>query len=104
LRNAAQAVRPGGAIGIRARPDADGGTSLEIWDEGPGVAADVAPEIFNPFVSGRPGGVGLGLAVTLRLVRGFGWNIGIRREADRTVFGVEVPAAAPLGARSEAQR
>jgi len=44
----------------------------------------------------------LGLAVTLRLVRGFGWNIGVRREGERTVFGVEVPGALPLGALSEA--
>jgi len=66
------------------------------------VSADLAPEIFNPFVSGRAGGVGLGLAVTLRLVRGFGWNIGVRREGERTVFGVEVPGALPLGALSEA--
>jgi signal transduction histidine kinase len=102
LRNAAQAVPSGGAIGIRARPDGDGGVSLEVWDEGPGVSADLAPEIFNPFVSGRAGGVGLGLAVTLRLVRGFGWNIGVRREGERTVFGVEVPGALPLGALSEA--
>jgi hypothetical protein len=39
--------------------------------------------------------------VTLRLVRAFGWNIGIRREAGRTVFSVEVPSAAPLGVSSE---
>jgi signal transduction histidine kinase len=104
LRNAAQAVPAGGAIGIRARPEGDGGVSLEVWDDGPGVAADVAPALFNPFVSGRMGGVGLGLAVTLRLVRGFGWNIGIRREQGRTVFGVEVPGALPLGSVAGAPR
>ena len=104
LRNAAQAVPAGGAIGIRARPDGDGDVGLEVWDDGPGVAADVAPAIFNPFVSGREGGVGLGLAVTFRLVRGFGWNIGVRREEGRTVFGVEVPGGLPLGTASGTPR
>jgi signal transduction histidine kinase len=103
LRNAAQAVPAGGAVGVRAQLDG-GGVSLEVWDEGPGVPEAVAPAIFNPFVSGREGGVGLGLAVTLRLVRGFGWNIGVRREGGRTVFGVEVPGAAPLGAASAGPR
>ena len=37
--------------------------------------------------------MGLGLAVTQRLVRGFGWSIGVRREEGRTVFGIEIPPA-----------
>ena len=36
--------------------------------------------------------MGLGLAVTHRLVRAFGWSIGVRREDGRTVFGIEIPA------------
>jgi len=35
----------------------------------------------------------MGLAVTQRLVRAFGWNIGVRREDGRTVFGIEIPPA-----------
>jgi hypothetical protein len=39
--------------------------------------------------------MGMGLAVTQRLVRGFGWNIGVRRDEGRTVFGIEIPPARP---------
>ena len=64
---------------------------LEVWDEGPGIAEDIGATIFDPFVSSKQGSMGLGLAVTQRLVRGFGWNIGVRREDGRTVFGIEIP-------------
>jgi signal transduction histidine kinase len=97
LRNAVQAVPPGTAVGVRSRAPAggDGAMALEVWDEGPGIAEDIASAIFNPFVSSKQGSMGLGLAVTQRLVRGFGWSIGVRREDGRTVFGIEIPPARP---------
>jgi signal transduction histidine kinase len=91
LRNAVQVVPPGSAVGVRFRADGAGRTWLEVWDEGPGIAEEIANAIFDPFVSGKQGSMGLGLAVTQRLVRGFGWNIGVRREAGRTIFGIEIP-------------
>ena len=93
LRNAVQAVPPGSAVGIRSRANGDGTMWLEVWDEGPGIAEDIGATIFNPFVSSKQGSMGLGLAVTQRLVRGFGWSIGVRREEGRTVFGIEIPPA-----------
>ncbi|HEY7375326.1 MAG TPA: ATP-binding protein, partial [Polyangia bacterium] len=93
LRNAVQAVPAGSAVGVRSRADGDGRTWLEVWDEGPGIAEEIASAIFDPFVSNKQGGMGLGLAVTHRLVRAFGWNIGVRREGGRTVFGIEIPPA-----------
>jgi signal transduction histidine kinase len=97
LRNAVQAVPPGSAVGVRSRAgaDGDGAMALEVWDNGPGIAEDIASAIFNPFVSSKQGSMGMGLAVTQRLVRGFGWNIGVRREDGRTVFGLEIPPARP---------
>ena len=91
LRNAVQAVPPGAAVGVRSRPNGEGTMVLEVWDEGPGVAEEIGTSLFNPFVSSKKGSMGLGLAVTQRLVRGFGWSIGVRREQGRTVFGIEIP-------------
>ena len=93
LRNAVQAVPPGSAVGIRSRANGGGAMILEVWDEGPGIADDMGSTIFDPFVSSKKGSMGLGLAVTQRLVRGFGWSIGVRREEGRTVFGIEIPPA-----------
>jgi two-component system sensor kinase FixL len=91
LRNAVQAVPPGAAVGIRSRADGSGAMVLEIWDEGPGIAEEIGATIFNPFVSSKQGSMGLGLAVTQRLVRGFGWSIGVTRAGGQTVFGIEIP-------------
>jgi signal transduction histidine kinase len=93
LRNAVQAVPPGSAVGIRSRANGDGTMWLEVWDEGPGIAEDIGSTIFNPFVSSKQGSMGLGLAVTQRLVRGFGWSIGVRREEGRKVLGIKIPPA-----------
>jgi signal transduction histidine kinase len=91
LRNAVQAVPPGAAVGIRSRANGSGAMVLEVWDEGPGIAEEIGATIFDPFVSSKQGSMGLGLAVTHRLVRGFGWSIGVSREAGQTVFGIEIP-------------
>jgi signal transduction histidine kinase len=96
LRNAAQAVGPGAAIGARSRTEADGTVRLEVWDQGPGVPEELAGVLFSPFVTGKKGGTGLGLAVTQRLVRNFGWNIAIHRAGGETVFDIEIPPPRPL--------
>ena len=93
LRNAVQAVPPGSAVGVRSRA----ATATARWfsrcgTKAPESLTDIGAAIFDPFVSSKKGSMGLGLAVTQRLVRAFGWNIGVRREDGRTVFGIEIPA------------
>jgi signal transduction histidine kinase len=100
LRNAAQAVEPGQAIGIAARHDDQdvNRVAIEVWDSGPGVPDELRNQIFNPFVTSKEGSMGLGLAVTERLVRSFGWSIEVGRHGGRTIFRVDVPGegARPL--------
>jgi len=103
LRNAAQAVGPGAAIGARSRAEPDGRVRLEVWDQGPGVPEQMLAQIWSPFVTGREGGTGLGLAVTQRLVRNFGWSIAVRRDGNETVFDIEIPAPRPLRFYGEAE-
>jgi two-component system, NtrC family, nitrogen regulation sensor histidine kinase GlnL len=59
-----------------------------IIDNGPGVPDALADQIFEPFVSGRKSGTGLGLALTDKLVRDMGGIIQYAREGDppRTIF------------------
>ena len=48
---------------------------LEVLDDGPGVSAPVLARLFEPLVSGRSEGVGLGLALCRRIARAHGGSI-----------------------------
>lgn len=47
--------------------------------------------IFNPWVTTKSQGIGLGLAITERLARSLGWSIEVVREAGETVFRLRAP-------------
>src|SRR5262249_31585382 len=74
---------------------------LEVWDTGPGPAPEVAERLFEPFVTGKPEGVGLGLAVARQVAEAHGGAITWTREGGRTCFRVELPAGG--GAVAEGQ-
>lgn len=67
-------------IEVGAAAGADGMVLLRVCDNGPGVPADLAADLFQPFTTRRPGGTGLGLAIVRRLVEAHG---GIVRLAER---------------------
>lgn len=71
---------------------------VRVRDNGPGVPSALRDRLFQPFASGRPGGTGLGLAVTSRLVAVHGGSIEVESEPGRTVFRVLLPVATNLGA------
>jgi signal transduction histidine kinase len=49
---------------------------VSVGDNGPGIPADVAPQLFRPFTTGgRAGGAGLGLCIARELVRAHGGEI-----------------------------
>jgi two-component system nitrogen regulation sensor histidine kinase GlnL len=61
---------------------------LSVIDDGPGAPSDIADHIFEPFVSGKPEGRGLGLALVDKLVGQMGGVVQHAREGRRTVFRV----------------
>ena len=61
---------------------------LEVCDSGPGPAPEIAERLFEPFVTGKPEGVGLGLAVSRQIAKAHGGHIDWRREEDQTCFRV----------------
>lgn len=75
LLNAVQAVGQDGKIEIRWAPAEQGEATLEIADDGPGVPADQRAAIFKPYVTMRPKGVGLGLAIVQQIVSAHRWEI-----------------------------
>lgn len=74
LLNAIQAVPSGGRIHVRWQTAAEEAV-LEIADNGPGVPAADRAAIFKPYVTMRPQGVGLGLAIVQQIVLAHGWTV-----------------------------
>ncbi len=75
LLNAVQAVEKGGAIQVVGERSGPNQVSLEIRDDGPGVAPENVTELFRPYFTTRPGGTGLGLAVVHQIILAHGWEI-----------------------------
>ncbi|MEC8131087.1 MAG: ATP-binding protein [Pseudomonadota bacterium] len=66
---------------------------VEIVDNGPGIAADLRDHIFDPFVSGKSGGSGLGLALVASVVADHGGLVEVDSVPGRTVFRLNFPPA-----------
>jgi two-component system nitrogen regulation sensor histidine kinase GlnL len=66
---------------------------IEIIDDGPGLPSEIAAQIFEPFVSGRENGTGLGLALVSKIISDHeGW-IAVESVPGMTVFRVSLPIA-----------
>jgi signal transduction histidine kinase len=80
LLNATQAMPQGGEVAIAAQAGEEPTTEAErveirIRDNGPGVPAEIAGQIFNPFFTTRPQGTGLGLSIVHKIVTGQGGTL-----------------------------
>jgi two-component system nitrogen regulation sensor histidine kinase GlnL len=105
IKNAAEASPKGGTIRLHTFYDLslrirrkDGISAalplqVEIIDDGPGIKPEIAANIFEPFVSGRENGTGLGLALVSKIISDHeGW-ISMDSAPGRTVFRVSLPMA-----------
>lgn len=101
LDNAMQAVEAKAAadfaprIALRAHR-AGGRVLIEVEDNGPGLATDLIARAFDPLVTGRPQGVGLGLPLVRRVAQIHGGEASIvRTGADGTLMRLSLPEQAP---------
>jgi signal transduction histidine kinase len=98
LVNALQALPQGGSIWLRTLPEDRGTVGFEVADDGPGLPVTIRDRVFQPFVTGREGGTGLGLAFVDRVVKAHRGSVSVQSEAGRgTVFAVRLPAAEVAG-------
>jgi two-component system nitrogen regulation sensor histidine kinase GlnL len=64
---------------------------LQVIDDGPGVPAEIRERIFNPLVSGREGGTGLGLSLAQTFVQYHHGVIEFESRPGRTIFRILLP-------------
>ena len=91
LRNAREAVGPGGTVTLRAAASPRG-IRIEVEDTGPGIPAADREHVFDPFYSTKEGGTGLGLALTAQVVDEHGGEIRYEEaEGGGARFVIELP-------------
>lgn len=94
INNALQAIDRNGEIRIRTTFLKDS-VAIEISDTGGGIPGDILDNIFNPFFTTKPTGIGLGLAITHRIVEMHGGKIEVRSEENiGTTFIIKLPLKA----------
>ena len=80
VANAVESVRgadagPGGGIRMRVERSGPAGLRIVVTDTGPGISEDRRAGLFEPFVSGKPTGMGLGLAVSRAIAEAHGGTL-----------------------------
>ena len=91
LRNAKDAVGSEGSIFLSAERKADT-IVIQCRDNGCGVPADIADTLFDPFVTKKEGGTGLGLPLSKRIAEAHGGTISFESAPESgTVFTVSLP-------------
>lgn len=104
LLNARQALPEGGTVTVSIEPvtlAAGPHLSIQVEDDGPGIAPEVLPHVFEPYFTTKPQGSGLGLATSQAIVQEHGGRIALStREGVGATFEVLLPvspqAAAPV--------
>ncbi|MCC4601743.1 sensor histidine kinase [Xanthomonas melonis] len=90
VRNALQHADPQTPVTLHAF-EHEGALQLQVRNRGAPIPAPIAAQLFEPFVSGRSDGNGLGLALVREIVRAHGGQVQYRHADGVTSFNVELP-------------
>lgn len=82
-------------LSVQADPARDGAVEIRVSDTGPGVPPALAPRLFEPFVSSKPDGMGLGLSICRTIAEKHGGGISVLAEPSGvTTFSVTLAGLA----------
>jgi two-component system, LuxR family, sensor kinase FixL len=96
IRNAMEAMKDSSRreLTIRTERAEHHMMRVEVADTGPGIASDVAERLFQPFVTTKAGGMGIGLTISRRIIQSHGGDLTYRRnEAGGATFSFTLPMA-----------
>lgn len=92
LQNAVQACPREGRIGLAISADPQA-IRLHVSDDGPGVPVALRDTLFQPFVTSKADGIGLGLAIARDIMRQLGGDLTLDETAAGARFTMTIPAA-----------
>jgi signal transduction histidine kinase len=90
IRNAVEAVRPGGLVTVAVSGDT-GNLYLTVSDDGPGIPDAIRNRIYEPFFSTKDGGTGLGMSIVHSMVTLHGGTVDVDSSPAGTRFDVIMP-------------
>ncbi|MGK4009029.1 ATP-binding protein [Sorangium sp. So ce1036] len=94
--DAAGAVRSDPRVTVTIGPLPNDRVRIVVRDNGPGVAEEMVPRLFEPYATSKETGTGLGLAIAQRIVFEHGGEIGYRKaQKGGAVFEIWLPVAGP---------
>lgn len=94
MRNAIEAMRGSERRELTVRTFPEGEfVVVEVSDTGPGIAEEIAGQLFKPFVTTKAGGMGIGLSISRRIIEAHGGDISVsRNEHGGATFRFTLPA------------
>ncbi len=91
LLNAREAMTQGGRLRVESAAD-DGFARITVSDTGPGIPPEKLEDVFNPFFTTKPHGVGLGLAMVSKFIDSHGGTITVESQpGDGARFRILLP-------------
>jgi two-component system sensor kinase FixL len=95
MRNGIEAMRDSDTrlLTVRTASEKPGEVAVEVSDTGPGIPDDIADRLFQPFVTTKASGMGIGLSIAKRIVEAHGGELNMRQNAHGGVtFRFTLPA------------
>lgn len=94
MRNAIEAMRDSETreLVIRTVAESPGMLRVSVADTGPGISDEITAQLFQPFVTTKPGGMGIGLSISKRIIESHGGEISVaQNEAGGATFAFTLP-------------
>lgn len=100
LTNAREAMEGHGEIFVSARAEPDFSVMVVLRDTGPGIPAELIPNLFEPYFTTKEKGTGLGLAIVKHNTELYGGTVSVESEIGKgTTFTIKLPARALMRLR-----
>ena len=94
MRNAIEAMKDSEPreLVVRTALTPERAMLVEVADTGPGISEEIASQLFKPFITTKPSGMGIGLSISRRIIQAHGGDLNVRRnESGGATFAFTLP-------------